>query len=171
MRNDSLKRRRCVSAWNIGLTGHLFSAPTSRRPFGHNPLGAAKAACLHSTPQFRAVAATGSPLCIENRQEGLQCVFSRTKNVGLHPPNDLAHQATTVAEATDDFLNRNADGVVVLGRPTPLERGQKQLKELLNVLRAGLPFALRSLEVNSGCKFINNKLIAYCIARGIELTR
>ncbi|NRP87021.1 hypothetical protein GFPCMMHI_02941 [Ensifer adhaerens] len=69
------------------LTGHLFSAPMSRCPFGHNSQGAAKAACLQSAPQFRAVTATGSPLGIENRQEGVQCVFPRTKNLSSYPPN------------------------------------------------------------------------------------
>jgi hypothetical protein len=34
-----------------------------------------------------------------------------------------------------------------------------------------LPFALRALYVDNGTEFLNEKLIEYCLSRGIELTR
>ena len=35
----------------------------------------------------------------------------------------------------------------------------------------GLPFVLRALDVDNGSEFVNDKLIEYCLSRGIELTR
>lgn len=43
--------------------------------------------------------------------------------------------------------------------------------ETLERIRAGLPFALRALDVDNGSEFVNNKLIEYCLGHGIELTR
>ncbi|WP_287259032.1 transposase family protein [Mesorhizobium sp.] len=43
--------------------------------------------------------------------------------------------------------------------------------ETLERIRAGLPFALRALDVDNGSEFVKNKLIEYCVGRGIELTR
>ncbi|MER9902737.1 transposase family protein [Mesorhizobium sp. M0130] len=43
--------------------------------------------------------------------------------------------------------------------------------ETLARIRAGLPFALRALDVYNGSEFVNNKLIEYCLGHGIELTR
>jgi hypothetical protein len=43
--------------------------------------------------------------------------------------------------------------------------------ETLQRIREGLPFALRALDVDNGTEFVNDKLIEYCLSRGIELTR
>jgi len=43
--------------------------------------------------------------------------------------------------------------------------------ETLERIRVGLPFALRALDVDNGSEFVNEKLIQYCLSRGIELTR
>jgi hypothetical protein len=43
--------------------------------------------------------------------------------------------------------------------------------ETLERIRIGLPFALRALDVDNGTEFVNDKLIQYCLNRGIELTR
>ncbi|MFK0278370.1 transposase family protein [Ensifer sp. NPDC090286] len=43
--------------------------------------------------------------------------------------------------------------------------------ETLERIRVGLPFALRALDVDNGSEFVNNRLIEYCLAHGIELTR
>jgi hypothetical protein len=43
--------------------------------------------------------------------------------------------------------------------------------ETLDRIRAGLPFALRALDVDNGTEFVNERLIQYCLGRGIELTR
>src|SRR5262245_36371572 len=43
--------------------------------------------------------------------------------------------------------------------------------ETLERIRMGLPFALRALDVDNGSEFVNEKLIEYCLGRGIELTR
>jgi hypothetical protein len=43
--------------------------------------------------------------------------------------------------------------------------------ETLERIREGLPFALRALDVDNGTEFVNDRLIEYCLSRGIELTR
>jgi hypothetical protein len=43
--------------------------------------------------------------------------------------------------------------------------------ETLERIRLGLPFALRALDVDNGSEFVNDKVIAYCLSHGIELTR
>jgi hypothetical protein len=43
--------------------------------------------------------------------------------------------------------------------------------ETLERIRVGLPFALRALDVDNGTEFVNERLIEYCLSRGIELTR
>jgi len=43
--------------------------------------------------------------------------------------------------------------------------------ETLERIRAGLPFALRALDVDNGSEFVNENLIEYCLSHGIELTR
>ena len=43
--------------------------------------------------------------------------------------------------------------------------------ETLARIREGLPFALRALDVDNGTEFVNERLIEYCLSRGIELTR
>ena len=43
--------------------------------------------------------------------------------------------------------------------------------ETLERVRVGLPFALRALDVDNGTEFVNDRLIEYCLSRGIELTR
>lgn len=43
--------------------------------------------------------------------------------------------------------------------------------ETLERVRVGLPFALRALDVDNGSEFVNDRLIEYCLTRGIELTR
>jgi hypothetical protein len=43
--------------------------------------------------------------------------------------------------------------------------------ETLERIRVGLPFALRALDVDNGSEFVNDRLIEYCLSRGIELTR
>ena len=43
--------------------------------------------------------------------------------------------------------------------------------ETLERIRAGLPFALRAVDVDNGSEFVNDRLIEYCLAHGIELTR
>ncbi len=43
--------------------------------------------------------------------------------------------------------------------------------ETLERIRAGLPFALRALDVDNGTEFVNDRLIEYCLSHGIELTR
>jgi transposase InsO family protein len=43
--------------------------------------------------------------------------------------------------------------------------------ETLERIRAGLPFALRALDVDNGSEFVNYRLIQYCLSHGIELTR
>ena len=43
--------------------------------------------------------------------------------------------------------------------------------ETLDRIRAGLPFALQALDVHNGTEFVNERLIEYCLGRGIELTR
>ena len=43
--------------------------------------------------------------------------------------------------------------------------------ETLERIRVGLPFALRALDVDNGTEFVNDRLIEYCLSRGIELTR
>ncbi|KQW72364.1 DDE-type integrase/transposase/recombinase [Ensifer sp. Root127] len=43
--------------------------------------------------------------------------------------------------------------------------------ETLERIRIGLPFPLRALDVDNGSEFVNNRLIEYCLAHGIELTR
>jgi hypothetical protein len=43
--------------------------------------------------------------------------------------------------------------------------------ETLDRIRAGLPFALRAVDVDNGSEFVNDRLIEYCLSHGIELTR
>lgn len=43
--------------------------------------------------------------------------------------------------------------------------------ECIEVLRGGLPFLLRGLDVDNGSEFLNEPLLRYCAGRGIELTR
>jgi hypothetical protein len=43
--------------------------------------------------------------------------------------------------------------------------------ETLERIRAGLPFALRALDVDNGSEFVNETMIQYCLGHGIELTR
>jgi hypothetical protein len=43
--------------------------------------------------------------------------------------------------------------------------------ETLERIRTGLPFALRAVDVDNGSEFVNEKLIAYCLGHGIELSR
>jgi hypothetical protein len=43
--------------------------------------------------------------------------------------------------------------------------------ETLERIRVSVPFALRALDVDNGSEFINDRLIEYCLGRGIELTR
>jgi hypothetical protein len=43
--------------------------------------------------------------------------------------------------------------------------------ETVERVRAGLPFALRALDVDNGSEFVNDRLIEYCLSHGIELTR
>jgi hypothetical protein len=43
--------------------------------------------------------------------------------------------------------------------------------ETLERIREGLPFALRALDVDNGTELVNDRLIEYCLSRGIELTR
>ena len=43
--------------------------------------------------------------------------------------------------------------------------------ETLDRIRAGLPFALRAVDVDNGSEFVNDRLIEYCLSDGIELTR
>jgi hypothetical protein len=43
--------------------------------------------------------------------------------------------------------------------------------ETVERIRTGLPFALRALDVDNGTKFVNDRLIEYCLSHGIELTR
>ena len=43
--------------------------------------------------------------------------------------------------------------------------------ENLERIRAGLPFAVRALDVDNGSEFVNDRLIEYCLSHGIELTR
>jgi hypothetical protein len=43
--------------------------------------------------------------------------------------------------------------------------------ETLDRIRVGLPFALQALDVDNGTEFVNERLIDYCLGRGIELTR
>ena len=50
-------------------------------------------------------------------------------------------------------------------------REKTLLIEALEQVRVSLPFQLRCLDVDNGNEFINQELIAYCIAHGIELTR
>ena len=45
------------------------------------------------------------------------------------------------------------------------------LVETLDRIRLGLPFALRALDVDNGSEFLNETMIQYCLANGIELTR
>lgn len=52
-----------------------------------------------------------------------------------------------------------------------LVRESTLLVETLERIRLGLPFALRALDVDNGSEFVNEKLIEYCLSRGIELTR
>ena len=50
-------------------------------------------------------------------------------------------------------------------------RESSLLVETLDRVRLGLPFALRALDVDNGSEFVNESLINYCLAHGIELTR
>lgn len=43
--------------------------------------------------------------------------------------------------------------------------------ESVEALRGSLPFLLRGLDVDNGSEFLNDALVAYCAARGIEFTR
>ena len=43
--------------------------------------------------------------------------------------------------------------------------------ETLERIRLSLPFSLTALDVDNGSEFINSRLIEYCLAHGIELTR
>jgi hypothetical protein len=43
--------------------------------------------------------------------------------------------------------------------------------ETLERIREGLPFAMRALDVDNGSEFVNDRLIEYCLSRGIELSR
>jgi hypothetical protein len=45
------------------------------------------------------------------------------------------------------------------------------LVETLERIRQGLPFQLRTLDVDNGSEFINESLIQYCLNHGIEFTR
>ena len=40
--------------------------------------------------------------------------------------------------------------------------------ETLERVRAGLPFALRALDVDNGSEFVNDRLIEYCLSHGVE---
>ncbi len=52
-----------------------------------------------------------------------------------------------------------------------LVRESTLVVETLERIRLGLHFALRALDVDNGSEFVNEKLIEYCLSRGIELTR
>jgi len=52
-----------------------------------------------------------------------------------------------------------------------LVRESTMVVETLERLRAGLPFALRAVDVDNGTEFVNERLIEYCLGHGIELTR
>jgi len=55
---------------------------------------------------------------------------------------------------------------------TPLVvRDGSLVVEALERIRIALPFTLRALDVDNGGEFVNERLIQYCLARGIELTR
>jgi hypothetical protein len=43
--------------------------------------------------------------------------------------------------------------------------------ETVEQIRLSLPFSLQALDVDNGSEFVNNRLIEYCLARGIELSR
>lgn len=43
--------------------------------------------------------------------------------------------------------------------------------ETVELIRGSLPFPLRALDVDNGSEFVNNRLVEYCLAHGIELTR
>ncbi len=50
-------------------------------------------------------------------------------------------------------------------------RDSNLVVETLDRLRMGLPFALNAVDVDNGSEFVNDRLIAYCLGHGIELTR
>lgn len=43
--------------------------------------------------------------------------------------------------------------------------------ETLHRIRQGLPFSLQALDVDNSSEFVNERLIQYCLANGIQLTR
>jgi hypothetical protein len=43
--------------------------------------------------------------------------------------------------------------------------------EAVEQIRLSLPFSLQALDVDNGTEFVNNRLIEFCLARGIELSR
>jgi hypothetical protein len=52
-----------------------------------------------------------------------------------------------------------------------LGKGAAGIEAALEAIRAGLPFALRGLDSDNGREFINDHLLRYCQARGIQFTR
>lgn len=50
-------------------------------------------------------------------------------------------------------------------------RERTLLVETLDRIRVGLPFPLTALDVDNGSEFLNETMIEYCLAHGIELTR
>jgi hypothetical protein len=52
-----------------------------------------------------------------------------------------------------------------------LVRSSSLVAEAVDGLRASLPFRLAGLDVDNGAEFLNDTLLRYCLAHGIEFTR
>ena len=52
-----------------------------------------------------------------------------------------------------------------------LERDSTLVVEAVDGLRASLPFRIAGLDVDNGSEFLNETLVRYCLAQGIEFTR
>jgi hypothetical protein len=93
------------------LIGCFLGALPSRRPFADHAQGALEAARPQTPPKFGAVSATVFPLCIEERQIGIQSAFSSPEDVTCPAPDGLADEFAAAAELPRDLF----DGHAVLG--------------------------------------------------------
>jgi len=61
--------------------------------------------------------------------------------------------------------------LLAVGRKPLALRESGLVVETLERIRVGLPFALRALDIDNDSEFVNEKLIEYCLSRGVERIR
>ena len=117
------------------LIAGLFGATASGRPLTDHPLRTAEAIQFEPPPEFGAVPAASSPLCIEQRQVCIERALPRPEDVTSIAPKDLADTIATVAGFTNDLF----DGRAILGERQDGGNGllTSQVTLVLQSFRAG----------------------------------